>query len=170
MVARAYRERLKGWGDTQGRGRICRKIVFFVKSLTKIPRGEGRGTVASPLCTPMSTQEQSDRFSTSNNISFQARKLGEKKTVEALAKQFQDQIERIITGTGSSQTLVESFLLCSISISSPFPCSLRSLTPLSYSDACILLSLLEAPVKYIIYVFALQKHFFASKNCVLVFL
>jgi hypothetical protein len=36
----------------------------------------------------------------SEPYAFQARKLGEKRTVEALARQFQDQIERILTEKG----------------------------------------------------------------------
>ena len=39
-------------------------------------------------------------------ISSQARKLGEKKTVEALARQFQDQIERILTEKVASLSIM----------------------------------------------------------------
>ena len=37
-------------------------------------------------------------------VCLQARKLGEKRTVEALARQFQDQIERILTEKVGGQT------------------------------------------------------------------
>ena len=38
------------------------------------------------------------------NVCLQAQKLGEQRTVEALARQFQDQIERILTEKVGGQT------------------------------------------------------------------
>ena len=54
-------------------------------------------------------------------VCLQARKLGEKRTVEALARQFQDQIERILTEKVSDQKVSLQHKTCFFLSTAPTP-------------------------------------------------